>query len=71
MITEARKKELKDIYESEKDKVGMCVACKEWTSAIEPCCGTSVYFEGSTLNWEDMLSDIAETEEEIEYLEAL
>lgn len=29
-----------------KEKIGMCVRCKEYTSVEEPCCNSGVYFEG-------------------------
>lgn len=41
--------------------IGMCGECKEYTDAYNPCCGATVYAEGSGYNWEDLQ---AEWEEE-------
>jgi hypothetical protein len=30
-----------------KERIGMCVRCKEYTSVEDSCCGSGVYFEGS------------------------
>lgn len=37
--------------------LGMCCACHEYTDAYEPCCGASVFAEGSNEYWEDLRSN--------------
>jgi hypothetical protein len=41
-------------YEEAKDAVGTCTACGEWTSVAEPCCNSSVWFEGAAWHWEEL-----------------
>jgi hypothetical protein len=37
--------------------VGVCLACKEWTDAYEPCCNKGVLVGGSVKYFEDLQED--------------
>lgn len=37
---------------------GTCVKCKEWTSAIDSCCGAGVWFEGAVWSQKEALNKI-------------
>jgi len=45
-----------------KDEQGMCVACKEYTSILEPCCNAPVQFEGilwTPEEWEERQKELS------------
>ena len=43
--------------EEAKDACGMCVACKEWTTVAESCCGAGVEYEGHIYFDDDLEED--------------
>lgn len=46
------------------DEQGMCNSCHEYTSVLNPCCGSSVSFEGGSEYWETLLNEVCECDSE-------
>lgn len=69
-LPKTRKGKIRHEIEKLKSDFGMCHACGEYTSIIEPCCGVPVEFEGSSTYWEDLLHDLCDGDSKlIEYAE--